>query len=437
MNLADLFSGGQDSAAADALKAQLANVNAVKTPTAEQLTLPQLQQYVIAGILTPDQAKAYLQGQSAFATTTADNTGLDTELSTIGQLQDIVNSGGNDAEEQASIQQILNTLGTTESGNNAAILANNARQGIGNSGLTMAEQLAENQNDATNANANALNTNAAAEARALSALTSEGQLGGTVQQQQYQQTSNAASAADAIAKFNAQQNQEVENANTTAANAAKAANLANAQDVANKNTVTAQTQEESIPAAQQQAYQDALNKAAAGVTGAKDLADQETQTGQQNAGILGGLISTAGTVASAEMGGNPYASLASALANNNVPNANMSTSGATGGVATAATGGRVVPGGVSRPINMTKGGPIPGEAMVPGDSPRNDTQLIAASPDEIMLPRTAAIPAMHGDMSKAMEFLRSLPRPQAKSAIHPKAVLDTMRALNAHHQGVA
>ena len=435
MNLADLFSGGQDSQAADALKAQLAKVNAVQTPTAAQLTLPQLQQYVTAGIMTPEEAQAYLQGPSAFSTATADNTGLDTELSTIGQLQDIVNSGGNDAEEQASIQQILNTLGTTESGNNAAILANNARQGIGNSGLTMAEQLAENQNDATNANSNALNTNAAAEARALAALTQEGQMGGQVQGQQYTQTANAASAADAIAKFNAQQNQEVENLNTTAANQAKAANLANAQDVANKNTVSAQTQEESIPAAQQQAYQDALNKAAAGVTGAKDLADQETQTGQQNAGILGGLLSTAGTVTAAELSGNPYAALATSLAANNTPNTNVSTSGGAGGVATAATGGEIVPGGVARPMNMKSGGPVPGMPMVPGDSPRNDTQLAKLSPGEIVLPRTVSGPAMQGDTSKVMQFLKSLPRPQAKPNIHPRAVLDTMRALSAHHQG--
>lgn len=437
MNLADLFSGGQDSAAADALKAQLAQVNAVQTPTAAQLTLPQLQEYVAAGILTPDEAKAYLQGPSAFSTTTADNTGLDTELSTIGELQDMVNSGGNDAEEQASIQQILNTLGTTESGNNAAILANNARQGIGNSGLTMAEQLAENQNDATNANSNALNTDAAAEARALAALTAKGTLGGQVQGQEYTQTANAANAADAIAKFNATQKQQVDTLNTNEANAAKAANLANAQDVSNKNTLSAQTQEESIPAAQQQAYQDALNKAAAGVTGAKDLADQETQTGQQNAGILGGLISTAGTVASAEMGGNPYTSLASALANNNggagVTGANVSTDAVAG--AAASTGGRIVPGGVERPMNMKSGGPVPGMPMVPGDSARNDTQLAKLSPGEIVLPRTVSGPAMNGDTSKVMQFLRTLPKPQAKPNIHPKAVLDTMRALSAHHQG--
>src|SRR5580693_5004319 len=104
--------------------------------------------------MTPEEANAYLVNSNALQGVTADNTGMDTELSTIGQLQNIVNEGGNAPEEQANIQEILNTLGTIEAGNNAAILANNARSGTANSGFTEDEQLAENQNDATNANTN-------------------------------------------------------------------------------------------------------------------------------------------------------------------------------------------------------------------------------------------------------------------------------------------
>jgi hypothetical protein len=73
--------------------------------------------------------------------------------------------------------------------------------------------------------------------------------------------------------------------------------------------------------------------------------------------------------------------------------------------------------------------------VVPGDSQRNDTQLAKLSPGEIVLPRTVSGPAMAGDTSKVMDFLRSLPKPQMKPSIHPKAVLDTLRALSAHHQG--
>jgi hypothetical protein len=41
-------------------------------------------------------------------------------------------------------------------------------------------------------------------------------------------------------------------------------------------------------------------------------------------------------------------------------------------------------------LNMKGGGPIPGQAQISGDSTRNDTVPIMASPGEIMLPRTVA-----------------------------------------------
>lgn len=437
MNLADLFSGGQDSAATDVLQGQLSKLNALPTPSASQLTLPQLQQFVVAGIMTPEEANSYLVNNNAYDTLTADNTGLDTELSTIGELQNMVNSGGLDAEEAANIQQILNTMSTTESGNNAAIVADNARRGVGNSGLTMAARLAENQNDATNANTNALGVAAQGEAAKLAELNALGTQGANVQGQEYTAGANKASAANAIAQFNAQEKQQEENLNVNAANAAKAANLSNAQDVSNKNTVTAQTQEESIPAAQQQAFQDALQKATAGTTAASTLAQQEEQTGQQNAGILGGLLGTAGTIGAAELAGNPYAALATTLASSNAtPNTNTNTS-SVGGVSTAATGGEIVPGGVRRPMNMKSGGPVPGEPVVPGDSPRNDTQLAKLSPHEVVLPVSVAEPAMNGNMKPTMDFLRSLPKPGQRPSIHPKAVLDTLRGLSMHHAGAA
>jgi hypothetical protein len=444
MGLADIFSGGADSEAADILSKQLAQLNQLKTPTAQQLTLPELEKYVAAGILTPEQAQAYTVQNNAFDTVTAGGSGMDAELAAIGQLQNIVNSGGADAEEQANIQGILNTLGTTERGANEAIVNQNARQGIANSGLTMAAKLQAEQDAATNANMNALQTGASEEARNLAAIQGLGSAGSAVQGQEYTAGANKASAANAIAQFNAQQNQDISKLNTTQANAAKAANLANAQDVSNKNTQTGQMQEESIPAAQQQAYEDALQKASAGSALAEAAAGQKMQEGQQNAGTLGGILGTAGQLGAAYLTGNPYAALAAAMSSNSgTPNTNVSTSNGNNFTGMVASGGRITPGGVDRPLNMKAGGPVPGEAMVPGDSPANDTQLAKLSPGEIVLPRsvTQSGPQPGGtagpDPSKVMEFLKSLPKPQARSSIHPKAVLDTLRGLSMHHAGVA
>ena len=445
--LADIFSGGADSNAANDLEAALTNLQGIGVPSAASLTLPQLAQYVQAGILTPDQAQAYTVNQNALQGVTADNSGLSTELSTIGQLQDIVNAGGNDPEEQANIQSILNTLGTTEAGNNAAILRNNAATGTSNSGFTEAEQLANNSNEAGTANSNALNAAADAEARNLSALSSEGTLGGAVQGQEYSAAASTANAQNAIDQFNAEQKQQVGNLNTTEANTAQAANIAAAQQVENANVQSQQLQEESVPEAQQQAYEDALAKAS-GETGiAEAQANQATQTGQQNAGILGGLIGTAGTVTAAEMSGDPYAALASALAQqqNSTPNTNVNTD-TPPPVNQVATGGRIMPHGIERPkqpaLNMKAGGPVPGRAVVPGDSPANDTQLAKLSPGEIVLPRsvTQSGPGagqVAPDPNKVMSFLKSLPKPQSRPSIHPRAVLDTLRGLSMHHAGAS
>lgn len=439
--LANIISGGSDSEAASDLEAALTNLENVGVPTAAQLTLPQLAQYVQAGVLTPQQAQAYTVNQNALQGVTADNAGLSTELSTIGQLQDIVNQGGNDPEEQANIQSIINTLGTTEAGNNAAVLRNNAATGTSNSGFTEAEELANNANEAGTANTNALNAAADAEQRQLSALSSEGTLGGNVQGQEYTAAANTASAQNAIDQFNAEQEQQVGNLNTTEANAAQAANIAAAQQVSNANTQTQQLQEESIPTAEQQAYEDALQKAGAETGVAEAQANQSTQTGEQNAGLLGGIIGTAGTVGAAELSGNPYTALAAALAQNqnSTPNTNVSTGTTTESATPAvASGGRIMPHGIERPMNMKAGGPVPGHAMVPGDSPTNDTQLAKLSPGEIVLPRSVTQSSPGGvDPRKVMAFLQSLPKPQQKTSVHPRAVLDIMRALNLHHQGVA
>ena len=442
MSLADLFSGGSDSDAAGTLQAALANLGNVNTPTAQQLTLPQLKSYVQAGILTPQQAQAYTVGNNAFDTTTADNAGLNTELSTIGQLQDIVNQGGNDAQEKANVQSILNSLNTTESGNNAAILRDAAARGVSNSGTTLAARLASNQNDATNANTSAMDAAATAEARNIAALNAAGSLGGAVQGQQYTQEANKANAANAIAQFNAQQKQQVGNMNTTTANDAQAANLAAAQGISNQNTDLAHQQEVSGVTAQQQAFEDALAKAGAWTGGAENLSNQQMQQGEQNAGEIGGIVSTVGNLYTGGAFGNPYSNVSTTTNDGNAYTG--SGGGNTPAVQTGSTGGRIMPtGDISRPLNMKSGGPVPGEAIVPGDSTKNDNVRADLSPDEIVVPRTASIPAMHGDFSKVMDFLKSLPKPPPRAAapmaqrpgIHPKAVLDTLRALSAHHAG--
>lgn len=66
----------------------------------------------------------------------------------------------------------------------------------------------------------------------------------------------------------------------------------------------------------------------------------------------------------------------------------------------AAYGGQAMPDGSLR---MQDGGVIPGQAMVPGDSPRNDVVPLMAAPGEIVVPRSKATPDGAYDFVKALK----------------------------------
>ena len=63
-------------------------------------------------------------------------------------------------------------------------------------------------------------------------------------------------------------------------------------------------------------------------------------------------------------------------------------------------GGEAMPDGSLR---LADGGMIPGQAMVPGDSPRNDVVPLMAAPGEIVIPRTKATPDGAYDFVKALK----------------------------------
>jgi hypothetical protein len=74
----------------------------------------------------------------------------------------------------------------------------------------------------------------------------------------------------------------------------------------------------------------------------------------------------------------------------------------------------------------SKGGSVPGQANVMGDSPANDTKLIAASPGEVVLPRTVAKAGMNGNKWKVAAYLSEVkkhgPGPMpSKLSSQPKA----------------
>lgn len=134
---------------------------------------------------------------------------------------------------------------------------------------------------------------------------------------------------------------------------------------------------------------------------AAGVAGQNAQLGlgadQINAGVAAQNAGTAGNLAAGVLGG---VGAASTFA---MPGA--------GGAGAAGGGGAMMQGVGPSALLMSGGGKVPGTAPVAGDSPKNDTVEIEASPGEIVVPRSAA-----EDPDRAAAFVRAVIRQQKAKA---------------------
>ena len=97
MGLLDIISGGKSNSAESAMKRAEAAFSGLKTPTVAELTLPELQKYVEAGILTPAQAKAVLVEKNAYDTANVPTAGRDAQIAALNRLETLAENGGKDA----------------------------------------------------------------------------------------------------------------------------------------------------------------------------------------------------------------------------------------------------------------------------------------------------------------------------------------------------
>ncbi len=206
----------------------------ITMPKAQDLTY-QIQQLVEQGVMTPEDAKAALAGRSEMDNVTTDPKLQAAQMGALDSLQDIANNGGMTTADKANLNQISLDEATKAKGQRDAIIQNAQSRGLGGSGLDLMAQLQNEQNSATNKSTRDLNVAGMAQQRALDALMQEGNLAGSVQNQQFNQGAQKANANDAIAKFNAQNQQGVNMQNAQAHNVAQATNLANKQNISNTN----------------------------------------------------------------------------------------------------------------------------------------------------------------------------------------------------------
>lgn len=404
ISLLDTLTGGSASKANEDLeKAQQLFAN-IPTPTAADLTLPQLQQYVEAGIMTPAQAQTALQSSNAYNNISLNPSDVEAEKKSLGELDQVATDKGMTPQMQAQLTAALDQSHTDENGANASILDQMAQRGIPTSLMGTAAQLANNGREADNANLTATTAAGQAEANAINAMMNEGNLAGSMQGQQESAAENKAAAANAMQQWNAGATNSTNAANADRAQAANAYNATNKQTVANNNTGTVNQRTEYNAQVPETVFNNAITKASgqAGIYGQQ--ANQATNQGNQIMGLIGGAIGSAATAAGAPPVG--------AAKPPTGYNPNISED--------------MLPGGYTGGIAMQEGGHVPGEAKVSGDSPKNDSVHAMLSPGEIVVPRSIA---PHPEAVK--RFVQHLthgkppPRP-----VHPQDVHSILEALS-------
>lgn len=433
MSLLDFFTGGKSDEAIDALKRAEGYFGAVKTPTVEQLTLPELQKYVEAGVLTPAQAKAYLQESNAFNDMNVNQTGTAAQIQALNQLAGVANAEPEGTPmQQAQMENSIQKMNTAAGGQRGAIEQAMAAKGTPAALIQAALSNQTVGQEAQQAHMDAVNAQAAAYQTALNAMAQGGALGGQLQGQQNAQANQVAAAQNAMQQFNAANQQNVAEANANRTQEANANNWQNRQNISNNNVGLSNARTQYNAGLPQQVFNNQLNKAAGQAGAATNIGEMQQKQGQQNAGIWAGLINT-GTSFIPRPGG-----ASSTFMPRNPTEANFNSQYQTGGYA---HGGVVNPvpahydcghpqcmarGGIC----MEKGGMIPGQAPLPGDSVANDLIDIHASPGEAVIPRTAVA-------SHPSEVMSLIQGHQPEPEVDPHDVATLLKALRSMRLGVA
>jgi hypothetical protein len=378
--LLDFITGGKNTAAEDALKRAEQAYAGIQAPTAQQMTLPELQKYAIAANMTPAQMQAFLQQNNALAQENVPQEGTQAQIQALNQLAQVANAGAEGTPtERAQVQNILNEENTNLAGQRGAIEQQAEARGVPPGLLAAALSSQYAGQDASRANQGALQAQSQAYQQALNAMAQGANVGQGLQGQQNTQANTVAAAQNAMQQFNAanQQNAAAQNAQYQQQANELNTNLANTVGQANTGLANQRTQYNTqLP---QQVFNNALQKAAgqSGVNQAQ--ANNYTAQGQQGAGLTAGLLGAGATLAAGPLAG---------LAVNQAMKPQQTgyqygppASANTQQYAPFAHGGMV-------DCNMKSGGQVPGHAQHPGDTEKNDTVHAMLSPGEYVLPRS-------------------------------------------------
>jgi hypothetical protein len=293
----DVITGGREKQASDAQRAATAQFANLQLPSIEEMKV-KLEQLVLQGQITPEQAQAALVERSRLEDISLDPRLREAQLASLAKLNEI-SEGGLTLRDKANLERIKAEQAAFERGQREAILQNAQARGVAGSGLELAQSMLTQQQGANRAAQQGLDVAALAQERALQAILQGGQLGGQIRGQDFEQQARVAQARDAIAQFNAQNQQQVNLANMQARQQAQMQNLAERQRIADANVMLRNQQEATNKALIQQDFENRYRKAGGVASGYQNEAAMLTNQGLGRMNFIGGLAQSAATAGAA------------------------------------------------------------------------------------------------------------------------------------------
>jgi hypothetical protein len=175
---------------------------------------------------------AAMVDNSAFEDISSDPRLREDQMASIGALQELVDGGGMNAQDQANLSRIQSQAAQADRGRREAILQNAAQRGMGGSGMELLAQLDSSQAATDRQAQEGLDVAGMAQDRALQAMMQKGSLAGNIRGQDFGEDAQRASAMDAVSRFNASNKQQNNQFNTSGAYGAQrdtASNTLNTQ----------------------------------------------------------------------------------------------------------------------------------------------------------------------------------------------------------------
>lgn len=289
--------GDDRDAANNARNAALAQYANLTIPDIEAQKLA-LEQYVNAGVLSPELEQLIQMGPTAMEGISLDPMARQKQLEALEMVSGLA-EGRVQPGDIAGFELAKREASGYDQAKQGQILQEMQQRGQGGSGAELLARLKSSQSSADRLQQADLEQARKMQEARMQALSNQANMAGNLRSQDYGEQSNLAKAQDMIAQFNAQNSQNVNSRNTGARNDAQRMNLQNAQQIGNMNVDSRNKEQQYNKGLIQTQFGNQMDLASGRAAQLSGVANsRDTQAGQ-TAGMWGGIGQGVGQAAAA------------------------------------------------------------------------------------------------------------------------------------------